>query len=214
MSAPIERGGNPFIPGYLRLGPSNNQLLLVLRGDGAPSGSTGAGIAGTGSLYCNVANGHYYVNQGTMASPSWSALGGGGGGSASNANFYFGGSKMVAPARSTTYALIPDWKTCVVNSSAFDVDATFVWTTHSRTTDAGTSVRCALSVISGVSALTLVENTAVTATETDYSGTNQIQSMDITSHLSGSNETLGVLSKGSNANADYFAQSWIDVYVP
>lgn len=55
--------------------------VYILNGDGTPSdGSTGtgAGFAGTASLYLDADSGDLLHNTGTKASPTWEALGGGG----------------------------------------------------------------------------------------------------------------------------------------
>ena len=52
--------------------------VVVLVNDGAPTSGptgTGAGTAGTGSLYVNTTSGVLYINTGSMASPSWMFVG-------------------------------------------------------------------------------------------------------------------------------------------
>lgn len=50
----------------------------VSSGSGAPSNGTsgtGVGSAGPGSLYVDIANGKWYSNTNTMASPTWTVVG-------------------------------------------------------------------------------------------------------------------------------------------
>src|SRR5690348_4133615 len=52
-----------------------NDVIIALQGAGAPTdGTTGAGVAGPGSLYVDTANGAIYSNTNTKASPTWSVL--------------------------------------------------------------------------------------------------------------------------------------------
>lgn len=53
-----------------------NSVIWALQGSGAPSnGTTGANIAGPGSLYIRTSNGAIYANTNTKASPTWTQLG-------------------------------------------------------------------------------------------------------------------------------------------
>jgi len=50
--------------------------VCILNGAGAPSnGSTGANVAGPGSLYIDVTNKKLYINTNTKASPTWTVVG-------------------------------------------------------------------------------------------------------------------------------------------
>lgn len=48
--------------------------VIRLFGTGAPTGTTGLGIAGTGSEYIDTQNAQAYLNAGTAASPSWKQI--------------------------------------------------------------------------------------------------------------------------------------------
>jgi hypothetical protein len=63
----------------LRLARLNvNNDVTVFSGVGAPvNGTTGAGFAGPGSLYCDATTGtsKVYINTNTKASPTWVSVG-------------------------------------------------------------------------------------------------------------------------------------------
>lgn len=56
-----------------RLEMANN--VTIFPNAGVPSGTTGQGFAGKGSLCVDSTNGKLYVNTGTAASPSWTVAG-------------------------------------------------------------------------------------------------------------------------------------------
>lgn len=67
---------NPNIWGAFKDAASND-VWPNLVGSGAPiNGTTGAGLAGPASLYFDYTNGVKYFNEGTKASPIWTALSG------------------------------------------------------------------------------------------------------------------------------------------
>lgn len=68
MSAPIYKGGRPFVKPGIRTG--NNTGLF--NGTAAPSLT---GVAGPGSLFMRT-NGVVYINVGTKAAPVWTPIGG------------------------------------------------------------------------------------------------------------------------------------------
>ena len=69
MSAPIYKGGPPFNGAYFRF---KNSIVYPLQGAGAPTnGTTGANVAGKGSVYIDNTTGTAYRNTGTKASPVW-----------------------------------------------------------------------------------------------------------------------------------------------
>ena len=52
-----------------------NNGVYITCGSGAPTnGTTGAGLAGPGSIYIDFANALLYQNTGTLASPTWTAV--------------------------------------------------------------------------------------------------------------------------------------------
>lgn len=96
MSAPIYRGGRPFIKPGIRLA---NAIIVALQGAGAPTNGTsgtGAGVAGPGSVYVDRTAGVWYTNTNTKASPTWSLLS-----SASTAGFVTGVGSSYKVARGT-----------------------------------------------------------------------------------------------------------------
>lgn len=73
MSAPIYRGGRPFIKPGIRTGNNTGVFNIA----GAPvDGTSGTlvGVAGPGSILMRT-NGSVYVNTNTKASPTWVSLG-------------------------------------------------------------------------------------------------------------------------------------------
>ena len=73
MSAPIYRGGRPFIKPGIRTGNNTG----VFNTSSAPTDGTSGtlvGVAGPGSILMRT-NGSVYVNTGTKASPTWVSLG-------------------------------------------------------------------------------------------------------------------------------------------
>lgn len=72
MSAPIYKGGRPFVKPGIRIG--NNTGLFSIAG--APTDGTSGtlvGVAGPGALLMRT-NGTLYVNSNTKASPAWTVL--------------------------------------------------------------------------------------------------------------------------------------------
>lgn len=60
--------------GTLTLNTGN--FIVVLNAAGAPTnGTTGANVAGPGSLYIDITAGKLYINTNTKASPTWTVVG-------------------------------------------------------------------------------------------------------------------------------------------
>jgi hypothetical protein len=72
--------GQVYINSGTALSPSWNRLIespaavTQLYGSGAPTGTTGQGVAGTGSIYFDTTNAQAYLNSGSSASPVWKEL--------------------------------------------------------------------------------------------------------------------------------------------
>jgi len=64
---------NPSIQAALNDAGFSKVFLLV--NAGAPSGTTGVGIAGPGCLLSDTTNKKLYINTGTLAAPTWTVVG-------------------------------------------------------------------------------------------------------------------------------------------
>jgi len=64
--------GNDAFDGGVSIG---NGALIFTNAGVPTNGTTGAGIAGIGSLVSDVTNGKLYINTGTLASPTWTVVG-------------------------------------------------------------------------------------------------------------------------------------------
>ncbi len=97
MSAPIYRGGRPFIKPGIRTG--NNTGLF--NGTGVPTNAvTLAGVAGPGSIFMST-NGNVYINTGTKAVPTWSVMSAGSSSGATLTNPTIKGVTPIAVTAST-----------------------------------------------------------------------------------------------------------------
>src|SRR5882672_3107759 len=69
---PVYKGGSPFFKPFLSFPHS---VRFPILGAIAPvNGTTGATVAGIGSIYIDYVLGNFYINTGTKASPTWTQL--------------------------------------------------------------------------------------------------------------------------------------------
>lgn len=113
MSAPIYRGGRPYIKPGIRFGNNTG----IFNGTAAPvNGTSGTlvNVAGPGSIYQRT-NGSVYVNTNTKASPTWVSLGVGAASAALTTPTITGGTITGATLASS---ILTDDKSLVLSATA------------------------------------------------------------------------------------------------